>query len=72
MHHLPEELLTELLERSTTLLEGVLFDENGKMVAGHYVGGNGGCISRDTLRKCGPLAQTINQINAQIGSKKVV
>jgi hypothetical protein len=64
-----DELWDELLKRSTDLLEGVLFDENGAMVAGQFMGGNGGNISRETLRKAGPLAQTINTINARRGAK---
>lgn len=58
-----------LLEHSTALLEGVLFDENGAMVAGQFMGGNGANISRETLRKAGPLAQTINTINRRLAAK---
>lgn len=41
--------MTALAIKARALLDAVDFDNNGKMVAGVYRGGNGGLISRETI-----------------------
>jgi hypothetical protein len=41
--------LADLLKSVEALVKAVRFDEHGEMVAGQFVGGNGGLISRDTM-----------------------
>lgn len=41
--------MTALAIKAKALLDAVDFDNNGRMVAGTYKGGNGGLISRDTI-----------------------
>jgi hypothetical protein len=38
-----------LTAKSRRLVEAVRHDDNGSMVAGQWVGGNGGMLSRETL-----------------------
>ena len=38
-----------LVKKSRALVKAVNHDDNGSMVAGRWVGGNGGMLSRDTL-----------------------
>lgn len=40
----------DLRARIQALIDAIDFDNNGSMVAGHWVGGNGGQISRETIR----------------------
>lgn len=41
--------MTMLALKAKALLDAVDFDQHGRMVAGKYVGGNGGLISRPTI-----------------------
>ena len=41
--------MEEVITLARYLLERVIFDERGTMVAGKNVGGNGGLLSRETI-----------------------
>ena len=41
--------VTALLAKAQALVDAVTFDENGTMVAGIWMGGNGGMVSRSTI-----------------------
>ena len=47
-NHLPGTV-DSLVAKAHALVDAVTFDENGAMVAGQWVGGNGGMISRQTI-----------------------
>lgn len=58
MPHIPEELQNTLLEQSAALVAAVTFDDSGMMGKG----GNGGLLSRDTIRAADELRLTLNDI----------
>jgi len=58
MPHIPEELQSLLLEQSKALVDAVTFDDSGVMGKG----GNGGLLSRDTIRKADNLRLTLSDI----------
>lgn len=45
----PHPDVQALVKKSRALVKAVSHDDNGSMVAGRWVGGNGGMLSRDTL-----------------------
>jgi hypothetical protein len=45
-----EAVLAELIRHAERLADCVNFDDNGAIVAGQLVGGNGGLVSPDTRR----------------------
>lgn len=54
----------EVIERARMLLERVLFDERGTMVAGKNVGGNGGLLSRETIIAAEQLHRALDAYDA--------
>ena len=58
---LPSPLHAQLLASADTLLEALIYDDSGH--AGR--GGNGGLISRDTIRKADALRQAISMARKQ-------
>jgi hypothetical protein len=44
-----------IVARARTLLDAVTFDDSGVMVAGTYRGGNGGLLSRETIKAADAL-----------------
>ncbi|WP_337183834.1 hypothetical protein [Shinella sp.] len=49
----------EIATAAKALLDAITFDDCGAMVAGKFVGGNGGLISRETIRKADELRRAI-------------
>lgn len=58
------ERLHQFLKDVRELTELVRFDEHGRLVAGQYVGGNGGLISRDTMAKNDAVVRDLDVIQA--------
>ncbi|SDG19171.1 hypothetical protein [Pelagibacterium luteolum] len=50
---------TTLALKAKALLDAVDFDQHGRMVAGQFVGGNGGLISRETIRAADELRKVL-------------
>jgi len=48
-------MVDALLAKAQALVDAVGFDDNGAIVAGQYVGGNGGLLSRETLKAADAL-----------------
>lgn len=46
---IPDLELTALLDQAQAVVDAITFDDSGAMVAGQWVGGNGGLVSRETL-----------------------
>lgn len=55
----------EIAKAAKALLDAITFDDCGSMVAGKFVGGNGGLISRETIRKADELRRALG--NAEGG-----
>ena len=53
------EIENHVASRAEALLKSVDFDQHGTMVAGQYVGGNGGLISRDTIKAADELRKAL-------------
>lgn len=53
--------MNSLAIKARALLDAVDFDNNGAMVAGHLVGGNGGLISRDTIKAADELRKALSE-----------
>ncbi|WP_417585065.1 hypothetical protein [Pelagibacterium sp.] len=51
--------MTVLSTKAKALLDAVDFDNHGRMVAGKFVGGNGGLISRDTIQAADELRKAL-------------
>lgn len=49
----------EIATAAKALLDAITFDDCGSMVAGKFVGGNGGLISRETIRKADELRRAL-------------
>lgn len=49
----------ELSKAAKALLDAITFDDCGAMVGGKFVGGNGGLISRETIRKADELRRAL-------------
>lgn len=61
--HAAIELATHrIAEKAKALLDAVEFDNNGAMVAGKLVGGNGGLISHVTIRAADDLRKTLGEV----------
>lgn len=65
MPHIPEQFQSLLLERIETVIERVTFDDSGIMGRG----GNGGLLSRDTIRAVDDLRIIINDVKRQPPAK---
>lgn len=51
----------ELAKAAKALLDAITFDDCGAMVGGKFVGGNGGLISRETIRKADDLRRALER-----------
>ena len=49
----------EIANAAKALLDAITFDDCGAMVGGKFVGGNGGLISRETIRKADELRRAL-------------
>lgn len=49
----------EIVKAAQALLDAITFDDCGAMVGGKFVGGNGGLISRETIRKADELRRAL-------------
>lgn len=56
-----------LLKAARDLVEAVSFDDSGAIVGGQYQGGNGGLISRETIRKADALRRLLEEMEAADG-----
>jgi hypothetical protein len=54
-----EVVLAELIKHAERVAECVNFDDNGAIVAGQMVGGNGGLVSPDTRRAVDALTRSL-------------
>jgi len=54
-----KEEIQHALDKAKALLKSVDFDQHGAMVAGQWVGGNGGLISRDTIKAADELRKAL-------------
>lgn len=73
MPEISDQLLAALhkvAHDAAALRASVDHDENGTMVAGRLMGGNGGLTSRETLHKAGLLELSLNDLNALPDSGK--
>lgn len=52
-------MMSTITLKAKALLEAVDFDQHGRMVAGKYVGGNGGLISRETMEAADALRKAL-------------
>ena len=59
------ERLTAFIRDVRALVKSIRFDDHGEMVAGRFVGGNGGLVSEETLDKCEAVARQLDVIEAQ-------
>ena len=48
-----------LRKDARALVDAITDDESGSMVAGHWVGGHGGLLSRNTLARAEELRRTL-------------
>lgn len=51
--------VTRLIAAAKDLTDAVSFDDNGRMLAGKWQGGNGGLISRDTITKADAVRRAV-------------
>lgn len=65
MPHIPEELQSTLLEQAEDVVNRVTFDESGALGKG----GNGGLLSRETIRATDELRITISEIKRRPAAK---
>lgn len=56
----------EIATAAKALLDAITFDDCGAMVGGKFVGGNGGLISRETIRRADELRRAL--IKAERGA----
>ncbi len=52
----------EIANAARALLDAITFDDCGAMVGGKFVGGNGGLISRETIRKADELRRALAKV----------
>ena len=45
----------DILSKARALVDAVAFDDNGKVIGTHLVGGNGGLLSRETIKTADAL-----------------
>lgn len=67
---LPLQEFEALLAEAADLVEKITFDESGRMVAGHWVGGNGGLLQRETLKANDVLRRRLDEIGARVGAQE--
>lgn len=51
-----------LITASRSVADAISFDMNGVVIGGRFVGGNGGLISVDTLKKVDEMRRAISAI----------
>lgn len=51
--------MSTITGKAKALLDAVDFDQHGRIVAGKYVGGNGGLISRETMEAADALRKAL-------------
>lgn len=56
-----EDFYDRLRKAALALLESVSFDDSGTIVGGQYQGGNGGLISRETIKKADDLRRLLGE-----------
>lgn len=61
--------MTALVTKAKALLDAVDFDNNGKMVAGVYRGGNGGLISIETTKAADELRKVLAEVTKADGAR---
>ncbi len=54
------ERIDNLLTAAKALVDSVSFDENGAMIGGKWMGGNGGLLSRETHQKADALRRALD------------
>lgn len=52
--------LSRFIRQAEKLCDALDFDESGHMVGGQWMGGNGGLLSRDTMREKDQLRREID------------
>lgn len=55
--------IDELRRQARALVNAVTDDESGSMVAGQWMGGHGGLLSRTTLAKADALRRTLDALD---------
>lgn len=58
--------LKAFVAETRDLVEKVTFDESGRLVAGKWVGGNGGLLQRETLAATDVLRRRLEVVTALI------
>jgi hypothetical protein len=53
--------LADILRKAKALIDCVTFDDCGQVIGTHLVGGNGGLLSRETIKAADALRQALNQ-----------
>lgn len=61
-----EEKIRPLLTQAQAVVDAVTLDDSGMMVGGIWVGGNGGLLSRDTLKAVDALRKTVMAVKAEL------
>lgn len=56
------EIIGELIRTAREVVDALSFDENGAMIAGKWMGGNGGLISRETATKADALRRALSKL----------
>ena len=56
-----DAVLSRLVKQAERVIEAVTNDDSGRLVANQWVGGNGGLLSRDTIREVDKLRNEVNQ-----------
>jgi len=59
------DAMMRLMHRAKALVDAVSFDNSGAMIAGQWQGGNGGLISRETIKVADELRREIEALEAQ-------
>ncbi|MER8959324.1 hypothetical protein [Mesorhizobium sp. M0701] len=58
--------IDRLKAASKELVDAINFDDNGAMVGGKWMGGNGGLLSRETLQKADAVRRALNALAEQV------
>lgn len=54
--------IIEIIGKARAVVDHITFDECGSMVGGHWQGGNGGLLSRETLRQVEVLRHALDAL----------
>jgi hypothetical protein len=65
---LPLAEIEAFVAETRDLIEKVTFDESGRLVAGQWVGGNGGLLQRETLSATDVLRRRLETVAATIAA----